>query len=260
MADSLFECLLAAQTSEEEMQLLLAALPTALCRMAWVAAIPHWFNADVLAVLLPDLSSQAAGLYAQLQSLAFVEPYQGRGHNVHELTREIILTLWWNTRRDEYRQISGRAETYFAAQDDDGAHVEAAYHSIVASPFDLTGLTGRWNETAASLRIPEQFSLAHTLIQNAREHIAAGRVPDGMVRLVSGWERTFAGELETLAEERRKAQDLTAAVEILGHARLLYADLGDQQAEANVLVKLNTTYQMYKRPDVARDGQSPSIF
>ena len=162
MPDELFERLLAAQTPEEEMRLLLENLPLALCRSAWAAAMPHWFTAEVLAALLPELAEQAQDLYTQLQSLAFVEPYQGRGHNVHELTRNTILTLWWNIRRDEYRQLSERAEVYFVAQGDDSARVEAAYHSLVTPAFDSARVVSRWNEIASRLKLSGQFALAHT--------------------------------------------------------------------------------------------------
>jgi len=93
---------------------LLQSLPFDLRQMAWAAAVPHWFDAEILAALRPELKEQAETLYIQLQSLPFVEPFQGRGHNVHELTRRLMLGQLWQECRDEYVELSQRAADYFA--------------------------------------------------------------------------------------------------------------------------------------------------
>ena len=80
---------------------LLNSLPPDLTQMAWAAAIPHWFDADILAALRPELKGRAAGLYAQLQTLPFVEPFEGRGYNVHELTRKLMLAHLWQEHREK---------------------------------------------------------------------------------------------------------------------------------------------------------------
>ena len=183
MADDLFDNLLAAQTPEDEMRLVLSALPLALANAGWASAIPHWFTPEVLAALLPDQASQTADLYVQLRQLAFVESYLDRGYSVHELSRNTILNLWWNTRRDEYRRLSEQVEAYFNVQGNDEARVEAAYHSLVAPALDQSRIASRWSEIASRLKVSGRFSLAYTLIQNAREHIASGRVSESIVKL-----------------------------------------------------------------------------
>ena len=109
---------LANAASEDERQWLvtqdlLDSLPPDLRQMAWAAAVPHWFDAEILAALRPELKEQAETLYTQLQSLPFVEPFQGRGHNVHELTRRLMLGQLWQECRDEYVELSQRAAEYF---------------------------------------------------------------------------------------------------------------------------------------------------
>ncbi|MEP7200899.1 MAG: hypothetical protein ABI874_13835, partial [Chloroflexota bacterium] len=94
-------------------QALLDSLPPDLAEMARAAAIPHWFDAGILAALRPELAERAEQLYADLQRLPFVEPFAGRGHNVHELTRRLMLAHWWTEQRDEYVALSRRAANYF---------------------------------------------------------------------------------------------------------------------------------------------------
>jgi len=253
MPNSLFERLLAAQTPEDEMLLMLTALPPALSDAVWAAAVPHWFDARVLEALLPNRATQAADLYTQLQSMAFIEPYHGRGHNVHELTRRTILKLWWDKRRDEYRQMSERAEAHFAAQDDDGARIEAAYHSLVTPAFDLARVASRWSETASRLKLSGQFSLVYTLVQNVKEHITAGRVPETVEQLMHEWERAFDRELATLTEVGRKNRVATGQEHISPHPLELGDVLSRFQIETNT-----TTHALCRQAfDLMQEGRLP---
>jgi hypothetical protein len=199
MSDDLLERLLKAQTPEEETRLILDALPLPLSDAAWAAAIPHWFTPEVLGALLPGRASHAGELYDRLQGLAFVEPYRGRGLSLHDLSRRTILNLWWTTRRDEYRIISDRARIYFAGLNDIVAQVESAYHSLVATGQDHARIASDWSVIAQRLKDTGQFGLAHTLVQNAREHIDADRVSEAIKQLVLGWERNFVVDLERIA-------------------------------------------------------------
>ncbi|MEA3349659.1 MAG: hypothetical protein U9Q82_03450, partial [Chloroflexota bacterium] len=94
-------------------QNLLDSLTEELAQMAWAAAVPHWFDAEILAALRPELAENVEDLYAQLQSLPFVEPFEGRGHNVHELTRGLMLAHLWAQGREEYESLSKLAADYF---------------------------------------------------------------------------------------------------------------------------------------------------
>ncbi|MCP4425403.1 MAG: hypothetical protein GY803_12990, partial [Chloroflexi bacterium] len=75
--------------------------------------VPHWFDAEILAALRPELAEKAGELYAALQNLPFVEPFEGRGHNIHELTREAMLKHFWQDNRAEYVLLSQRAAGIF---------------------------------------------------------------------------------------------------------------------------------------------------
>ncbi len=103
MTNGLVSLLAEAQTEEECLwfvtQDLLQSLPTDLSKAAWAAALPHWFNAEVLSALHPELAPKAEQLYSQLQGLAFVETFPERGHNIHEATRHLILNHLWQKKR-----------------------------------------------------------------------------------------------------------------------------------------------------------------
>jgi hypothetical protein len=95
MSQDLLAKLTAAKSDSERAwivtQNLLDALPAKLSQIVWAAAIPHWFDEDVLAALRPELAAQASELYPQMQSLSFVEVFAERGYNIHELTRKLML-------------------------------------------------------------------------------------------------------------------------------------------------------------------------
>lgn len=92
---------------------LLDSLPEDLAQMAYAAAVPHWFDAKILAALRPELKDKAETLYTDLQRLPFIEPYTGRGHNVHELTRKLMLDYLWVEKRKDFIKTSRRAAEYF---------------------------------------------------------------------------------------------------------------------------------------------------
>ena len=53
----------------------MSQMSEALVSMLWAAAIPHFFDAEVLVALRPELRDSVAKLYAELQALTFVETF-----------------------------------------------------------------------------------------------------------------------------------------------------------------------------------------
>ena len=82
MSDELLARLQATESAEERdwlvTEALLESLPAELTEAAWAATVPHWFDAEILAALLEKAPDECAGLYADLQGLPFVEPFQAR--------------------------------------------------------------------------------------------------------------------------------------------------------------------------------------
>ena len=95
------------------------------------AAIPHWFDRDILTALLPE-QAISEETFTALTALPMIEPFQGKGWNVHESTR-LALRHWLAAEHPErLRQLSARAADHFHPQPD--AEVETLYHRLLADP------------------------------------------------------------------------------------------------------------------------------
>lgn len=114
------------------MEFSLQNLSETLRQAVWAAAIPHWFDHDflnaVLANPLKDSDFQA------LTELSFIEVYPERGFNVHERSRNLLLTRLWSTNKTRYQKLSKRAAAYCKKQDQSVAawRVETIYHGLLS--------------------------------------------------------------------------------------------------------------------------------
>ncbi|MFN5857549.1 MAG: hypothetical protein ACK456_16915, partial [Pseudanabaenaceae cyanobacterium] len=76
MSNSLLERLMAAQTDEERSWIvtesLLISLPSNVATALWAVAIPHWFDAEILAAWCTELSHRADEINQQLQAISCV--------------------------------------------------------------------------------------------------------------------------------------------------------------------------------------------
>ncbi len=206
----------------------LDSLPVDLAQMAYAAAVPHWFDAKILAALRPELIEKAETLYADLQRLPFIEPFSGRGHNVHELTRKLMLDYLWREKREEYVELSKRAVIFFVAQiadpsfyeqltkimseeqgeekqqeklkswleknpdavkpPDPQSTIEQIYHLLIANPEK-----GADAVLYQGWKWHDEFDYTYAtlsaLTKAVREHVEAGRVDERG----KGWGRFFEG-------------------------------------------------------------------
>ena len=103
------------------------------------AAIPHWFDRDILTALLPE-QAISEETFTALTALPMIEPFQGKGWNVHESTR-LALRHWLAAEHPErLRELSARAADHFHPQPD--AEVETLYHRLLADPEHAAGQVG----------------------------------------------------------------------------------------------------------------------
>ena len=128
-----------AKTEEERswiiIKILLDSLSPELSEAVWAAAIPHWFNPEILAALCPGLESTIEKLYEKLQELSFVEEFPGRGYNIHDSTRKQMLTHLWSKDPERFCQLSKNAANYFAQHNNQPElQIEWLYHLIVTNP------------------------------------------------------------------------------------------------------------------------------
>jgi tetratricopeptide (TPR) repeat protein len=244
MSNDLLQRLMAAQTDEERSWIvtenLLESLPEDLATALWAMAIPHWFNAEILAALCPELTEQAENLYRQLQEFSFVEMFAERGHNVHELTRNQLLDRLWKENPEWFRYLSSKAAAYFANTDKAESQIEWIYHLVIASPVtgmdELKKLGQRWNTTYNRSKL-------ESLVIRLYSHINAMRTTIAVNAEIFYWEGNAKSRLYRLTE----------ALESYDMALALYREVKNSLGEANTLKDIGTILQFLNRHDEVMD-------
>ena len=145
---------------------MLESLSAEVRQAVWAVAVPQWFDDRILAALCPELATQAAEVYQELQALSFVEVFEGRGHNIHEATRSLLLDRLWIDRADEFKLISARAAEYFA--DDVENVAEWIYHKAIGEPIGNAIL-----DVMRSLNSQFQLSESEVILKMLDEQIKA---------------------------------------------------------------------------------------
>src|SRR5262249_3447018 len=98
------------------------------------AAVPHWFDANILAALLEADNEKAHHWLAELKILPMVEEYAARGGwNVHEATRLALRNRMSASTPERFRMLSARAAACFAG-DEPPMRVESLYHRLISVP------------------------------------------------------------------------------------------------------------------------------
>ncbi|WP_242055468.1 tetratricopeptide repeat protein [Nostoc flagelliforme] len=239
MNSELLQKLAKAQTDEERSWIvtesLLSTLSPELAAAVWAAVVPHWFNAEILAALRPELQKQSSQLYTELQALPFVEEFPDRGHNVHDLTRNLMLKHLRQERRHEFITLSQRAAEYFGSTNEQPeTQIEWLYHLIVVDREwkggELWDLAQNWNN---NFRVAELESLITALL----EQVAAEQVATPAKAEVYYW----AGKAKFRVYRTREALELYEA------ALAFYRDIGDRLGEANTLRAIGDVLQFLDR-------------
>ena len=101
------------------------------------AAVLHWFDADLLAAVIPTPVPEARTRFQWLAALPFVEPYgpaEGGARNVHESTR-----LGWRKRLaledpERFRALSLHAAECFPEDRSTAGRIERVYQLLCGDP------------------------------------------------------------------------------------------------------------------------------
>ncbi len=257
----------------------LERLPAPLAEAVWAAAVPHWFDGEILARILGIPEGDAAARYARLQEMPFVQPVAGRGYAVHELTRRLLLDDLWRERREAFRAWSCRAAEAFESRPDDPDFLlESIYHWLVADPNRGADLVWKWG---AEWNNTFQYARLHALVQVGLEHEEAGRL-EGRAR---GWiflwkgrlhilygdyqaaqvtlERALdAGDMDralkadcilALGETHRKQANFRIAQTCYEEALGIYREIGDRLGEANSIWALGDVFRVQAEYKIAKD-------
>ncbi|MCQ8130934.1 hypothetical protein, partial [Methylomonas rivi] len=199
-------------------QIACAPLHPELFDILQVAAIPHWFDANILAHLLQTDTERASHWLRLLEQLPMVENYAARNaRNVHETTRLALRASLAANESERFRHLSGLCADYFSATED-FQQIERIYHLLggMAAGADqiLLTLYHTWSTTG---RYNAQQTLALVL-----EELVDGKLLEGAVLartlVVNGWirgSRMSATLTETLARQ---------AVELFSQAKDEYGE------------------------------------
>ena len=136
------------------LDLALSAVDPALRRAFETAAIPHWFDVEILRRLLDVQPEQAEATYAALGRMATVEPYPARsGHNVHETARRELRERMATNEPDRFRRLSAAAAGLFSSATPSD-RIERAFHMLFAAPQDgrehVRALVDQWKSEGES--------------------------------------------------------------------------------------------------------------
>jgi tetratricopeptide (TPR) repeat protein len=133
------------------------------------AAIPHWFNKEILAKLLEIADEKAADYMEQLKRLPMVEPFPARdGWNVHESTRLALRSDLASSQSGKFRKLSALAVKCFPG-DQPHEEIERLFHLLVAAPPEaestLSTLSQEWTDREELLALgPMLLELSSDLL------------------------------------------------------------------------------------------------
>ena len=161
-----------------------ASLPTELAEAVRAAAVPHWFDAPILAAILETPLERAQKLMSVLPLMPVTQPSGEGQYALHDLARQALLADLWQEQREQYQIWSRRAAVYFGRlagdRHDPRLRIECVYHRLLSDPNQ--GADEVWN-WGAEWHNTFQYAQLFALVQAGLEHDAAGRLA-GRVR---GW-------------------------------------------------------------------------
>jgi tetratricopeptide (TPR) repeat protein len=237
-----------AQTEEEKDWLLtelsLSVMSPELRAMALAAAVPHWFDANILAALQPDLAQQAEALYLELQDLPFVEVFPDRGHNIHERTRKAMLKHLWETDEQAFKQFSQRLVDYFDAENLN--RIEQIYHAVVA---DFEAGSSQFEDYITHLDHNFRRGEAEALLAAVQELVEAKRVPESFAADVVSW----------FGQIHFRFYEVQEALFRYDTALKLYEQVGAKLGKANTLKAIGDVLQFLKRCDEALERYDTAL-
>ena len=177
MVDDIFKQLTETRDEEKRELILLdfslSQLSFDLKKAVLAAAIPHWFDIPFLAAIL-DVQEKELNLWNQLIGLSFVEPFPGKGYNIHERTRHLLLKQLWQNNLLLYREYSSRATNYCLKQNLEVTswHAEWVYHVLLLEPSKRDSQLSKFDFDEINKKKPSEKIFSKFL----NEHVDAGRL------------------------------------------------------------------------------------
>ena len=182
------------------------------------AAIPHWFDAEILAALLGD-DADAPALLTWLTQRPFVERYGERAYALHERTRDMLRSRLWADDRERFRDWSARVGEFYRKQlgekaepaelkgpheakltaEEESLYAEIVYHRLIVD--DAGGLL-LFQQAFLDAESTWKVTVCHLLVAGLREQMS-------LTGNYAPWLRHYEGRLLDQAQswdEAAKAQ------------------------------------------------------
>ena len=189
------------------------------------SALPHWFDKNILNVLLDDkIKTPIENITKKLLTLSFVKVRADKTYVLHEQVRERLLAIWHSEREKEYLVLSKRLCEYFNQTNKRRKNTfviraEALYHHLVADPKE--GLIQFQNEIENKLEQWQLTKVEH-LLQLGQEQLWALRSETNL------WLNYYKGELSLYLADFKNAEHifndlLGTSLPMKLRARVLYS-------------------------------------
>jgi len=173
------------------------------------AAIPHWFDEQILSAVLDTSIEEGALLTKQLSSLPNVESFLARGvdaHDVHEASRLLFREHLRSARPDLWKTYSERAHDYFRTGTEAHLRIESLFH-LFAENSESAVIHCRALDRAIRNSLDTRSALCLAL----NELTAAGWLTGAALVEAIGiplWYRASRGEVSLLETEALGLLDL----------------------------------------------------
>lgn len=194
------------------------------------AAIPHWFDADMLFRLLETDATKANKWLELLIQLPMVESYAARrAWNVNETTRLTIRTKLAKTNSKQFKTLTGRCADYFSGSEDT-QRIEQIYHLLASSETVADNqLLDLYHDLRRAGRYDAQHALALVLEELLQSNLM-NSVNLARTMVVRGW---ILGRRMSLLQADAQARQ----------AIYLFVEAGDEYGEAEARKWLGSTLQ-----------------
>lgn len=254
---------LASASSEEEKACLLAMTlietqPSDIREAIVAAAVPHWFDAEILAELLSPAPTNAdrakfSDIYCAIRNLnlPFIQPFGENSLTLHNLTRSGIREHLFKNEKECFKEYSCRIATYFlnvSFHDDDRDEaikkeaqyrVESIYHQLVHN--DWKSRDAFWEQMEVFCKKQRDLSAVNMLIANLLELMTAGIIGGNEI------ERAPSIGYNMLSALQRNRGNILAAEESYQKVEFYQQQLALQEAKYEaILQSKDEQIAMYK--------------
>src|ERR1044071_2704902 len=177
--------------------------------VVFAAAVPHWFDFEILSSLIAKTNNLTKKDYKALTSLSFVEPFPERGYDVHESSRSLILKRLSTDAPVLLAEYSRKAAKYFHSKKKFGDPwlIEGLYHSTVAGDASFDDLLDYGRALQTKYKHGECETLCRTILE-CRQFIKLPKEILGACYFLLGRSYFHFGKTKAAKDATRSALDL----------------------------------------------------